>query len=253
MITDSAYISKEGSQIILKYESVDKSQLPPIYVNNNHTKQLKNCKLINGFPFIQCIIKEDELQYFEDSSTNFLKYNILCGKNSSTNINVLKLDKTKYSSFKINKFFLPEQKEITNETILNISTIVDGKIDGYESTKNSFIINIYIENDGNNVSKPILCKVGTPKESGKEHNMNCQLYEENDKPLSYKNLYLLSYYYPYNIDNPFEIIINQNIKALKESKSEPENTENKDNSTFIIVISVLSVVLAILIIICINI
>lgn len=253
MIIDRTYISKEGSQILLKYESEDKSQLPPIYVNNNQNRILKNCKLINGFPFMQCIIKEDELLYFEDSSDNWLKYNILCGKISSTNINVLKLDKSKYASFKIKKFYLPEQREISNETILNIITTIDGKIDGYVSSQNSFIININNENDGNNISKPILCKVGKPKESGKDHNINCQLYGENDKPLNYDNLYLLSYYYPYNIDNPFEIIINDNIKAIKKPQSDPENkddnTENKkDNTIFIIVISV-CVVVAILIII----
>ena len=88
-------------------------------------------------------------------------------KFSSTNINVLKLDKSKYASFKIKKFYLPEQREISNETILNIITTIDGKIDGYVSSQNSFIININIENDRNNISKPILCKVGKLKNQEK--------------------------------------------------------------------------------------
>ena len=156
----------------------------------------------------------------------------LCGINYYRNIIPKILDETKYPIFKIHSFNLDKKDFYEISATLNSKII--GNVEGYNGTGNSFSVLIFVEYNNTNHSEIMNCEIGTPKiEQINNYDLNCQIfyfYEKNPT-----NVYLTPYYGITEFLNPFQIIIDEEIKAKNKIKSKVRNLKSvKENSSFII-------------------
>ena len=224
------YISEEGSQILLGYESetIDEG-LPPIYANVLSQKPLSDCQKLkyNGSEyeyFVYCNIKKDEVAYFENlnkQSDNPMFYLFLCGGAFTTETIAYQLDKTKYPIFRIKSLVIPEKKTISSQDKLIINVNVEGSVTNFQK-ESQFIIFSNLEKGNENTTLWIVCKTGIPSEAGINYNLTCEINLEKGKTESYDNIYLLPYYIPYYTNYPYEVIIKKEIKGKNNYDPEPD-------------------------------
>ena len=225
------YISEEGSRILLSYstQGLDDSELPPIYANINNLIALSDCQKFTlseeiNLDLIYCDIKQKEVSYFEDLSTQSdspMVYNLLCGYVTSTSTIAYKLDKTKYPVFRVKNLYLPNKKEITSDDLLIANVNVEGSVSQFKD-ESMFIIYTNIEQSNKNSTYMTLCLTGVPSVITNNFNLSCNLNIAQKTSLKYDNIYFLPYYIPYESKYPYEIIIKKVIKGKSEYDPEPE-------------------------------
>ena len=190
----------------------------------NRTNIIKNKQYIS-----YCNITEEELKYFDGE--NRMVSQGLCGINYYRNIIPRILDETKYPIFKIKSFELV--KLDVYEISATINSKIIGNIEGYNGTGNSFSVLIFIEYNNTNHSEIMNCEIGSPTiEQMNSYDLNCQIFYFYEK--SPTNVYLTPYYGITELLNPFQIIIDEEIKAKNNIKSKVRNLKSsKENSSFI--------------------
>ena len=190
----------------------------------NRTNIIKNKQYIS-----YCNITEEELKYFDGE--NRMVSQGLCGINYYRNIIPRILDEMKYPIFKIKSFELV--KLDVYEISATINSKIIGNIEGYNGTGNSFSVLIFIEYNNTNHSEIMNCEIGSPTiEQINSYDLNCQIFYFYEK--SPTNVYLTPYYGITELLNPFQIIIDEEIKAKNNIKSKVRNLKSsKENSSFI--------------------
>ena len=228
------YISNYSRIIYFLYEPIGNDlYLPAISPNENTEYTLTRCNrtnIIKNKQYISyCDITEEEIKYFDGE--NRMVSQGLCGINYYRNIIPRILDETKYPIFKINSFNLDKLDVYEISATLNSKII--GNVEGYNGTLNSFSVLIFIEYNNTNHSDIMNCEIGTPKiEQMNSYDLNCQIYYFYEK--SPTNIYLTPYYGITNLINPFQIIIDEEIKAKNNIKLKVRNLKSvKENSSFI--------------------
>ena len=134
---------------------------------------------------------------------------------------VQKLNKSIHPVFKINNFIINENKTETEAKNINLSLLVDieGGLSDFKGD-NTFIMPIYLEKDGKNITIGIICDVGHPNEVQNNYIINCssnkkEIFKPGD------NAYLLPIYILWTLNSPFEVIINKIYKYPPESPVHP--------------------------------
>ena len=131
------------------------------------------------------------------------------------------LDTKKYPVFNITKFYKPENiNQISSETILVVRAQVLGSTELYKND-GDFEIFMEIENEGKNTTVMGYCLAIVS--SGEEKtNLTCLLDDEVNKVFLFQNIYLLPYYYIYETSCPFEVYIQNEMKASDEPEPDPK-------------------------------
>ena len=226
------FISDEGSRILMYYypnREDEEKILPTIYADFDLVNPLSNCHIIkgmsDGFSYVYCDITKEELNYFQDFSWEEkdrddidLAYPILCDEIYFTSAYIYRLNKTQYPVFTINDFQFEKVEEISNETTFTLFADIDGNQNVDKKGENYFINFVNIENDGENQTYTMLCKLD------ESFNITCDLSIKD--PTKYGNVYLLPYYYPYDYTYPTELIIQNEIKANIIEPPIPEEEES---------------------------
>ena len=230
-INEYYFISDEGSRILMHYypnREDEEKILPTIYADWDLENPLSNCNFIkdiyDGFSYVYCDITKEELNYFQDFSWEEedrydieLAYSILCDNIYYTYTFIYKLNKTQYPVFTITDFQFEKVEEISNETTFSLFADIDGNQDVDKKGENNFINFVNIENDGENQTYTMFCKLD------ESFNITCELNIKD--ATKYDNVYLLPYYYPYDYTYPTELIIKNEIKANIIEPPIPEEEE----------------------------
>ena len=229
------FISNYSRIIYFLYQPIGNDLYLPAISPNEYTEYtLSRCNrtdIIKNKQYISyCNLTEEEMKYFDGE--NRMVSQGLCGINYYRNIIPKILDETKYPIFKIHSFNLDKKDFYEISATLNSKII--GNVEGYNGTGNSFSVLIFVEYNNTNHSDIMNCEIGTPKiEQINNYDLNCQIfyfYEKNPT-----NVYLTPYYGITEFLNPFQIIIDEGIKAKNNIKSKVRNLKSvKENSSFII-------------------
>ena len=217
------YVSEEGSGMILYYESLtyDSNLVSKIYPNKNTNTALSNCKLveIEGYYYlIYCKISKNDLNIIQVDNNLPIAYDILCGNKEETTVVVRKLDKAKYPVYRVKKFVLPYEEELSYENELLIIADIEGSISGIKSNNvtNSFaiLLEAYFDDYNEPSSLDMICYIPNPTKLQKDFEISCQLPYDLEG-YSYKKVYITQYYSPIDMNTPFELIINKKIRGTK--------------------------------------
>ena len=228
--TKNFYISEIGSKIVFYHYYYSNDVFPPVFLYQNEFNQLGNCVHLKTSTFIGyigfCEIEQNNLDFFKKHTNSILIYNVLCGYYKWTDINVYLLDKTKYPVFRINQFFLPKNNYINNETDIIINAYVEGSTKFYSNDDNQFYTLIDIEYSNSNKTAVFICSAEIPFINNRKSNLTCHTYDGEYK---FNNLYLLPYSINYKMSSPFEVIIEQAIKAGEEPLPPQPETDTTDS------------------------
>ena len=231
------FVSEKGSMILFNAEKMgDNPNMPRIYADSN---ELKNCKrekfpVILGYTYlVKCSLEKKEINYF---STNYkepvtITNSYLCGnKIRETKVKVFQLDKNKYPVLKLKKLSTCAKSSDNKTLRCYIETFVQGSLSNYEYRYNEFatLVRLKTENDVNQI-KQMNCSNLYISHTGQKF-FTCEI--ENNPYDSYKNIYVLPYYWIVNFSKPFEVIINDELPLFARSYL-------KLNSIFILLIILL--------------
>ena len=226
IMTDRIYVSEMGSRILLAYDPPIGAEDPPaIYPNENTDDSLKYCDIIYfaGQYGILCELDEDELNYFNNEETNSpLAYDLLCGKRENMDVSIHQLDKTKYPVIRVTQFILPSSDIKKLNKFNNIFTIIadiEGSVSGI-TEDNHFTIFIQVKRGVHYNDMSIYCEIPNEIKITNDFEIKCILEDEdflsqNDYYNYYDDVFLLPYYSPEYYSEPFEVIINEKLKAVK--------------------------------------
>ena len=229
------YISEEGNTILLNinfgiYEE-DKKFFSKIYPNNNTKIALSECDILPfvHYNYLYCNIKQNETKYFKGKNKNLpLIYDTFCGIKEETFTKIYILDKTKYPSFRIHSILLPNGTYIKENTKFTLIANIEGSISKFKGKDNIFFTFINIENKNENSTEKLECKIPRPLKIQDNFEINCEIFLW--EKIKFKNIYLLHYFYPYKYINPFEIIIKNDIKAMKYEDYKKMKSNNKSTN-----------------------
>ena len=200
-----------------------------IYPNINKKAALNNCIVISeiineNYTFIYCRIKQEEIKYFEDNKDLPLAYDIFCGSREPMNAFVYKLDKTKYPVFKVKYFVIPEGGDKCSFIIVaNIKGSISEFTEG-----NEFMSLININSNDNIETYYLKCEIPLPSKIQDNYEILCEIENESENDIescsylltpennteSY-TFHLTPYYMILNSTSPFEVFIENTIKAIK--------------------------------------
>ena len=224
------YISEDGSGILLFYENMtgEYKEIPKIYPNKNVKTSLSNCIAIetemdDGIFMIYCKMAQNELNYFSQNNLP-LAYDILCGSKEETASIVHILDKTRYPVFRVKGLVMPDYHSLEFSTNFFILADIEGSISGFRGKdyENNFIIFINVENNNKIKNHYLYCEIPNPSSLEKNFEIECYFMKENDgRRVSYSNIYLTPYFTIVEAKNPFEIILDNNIKYYTYNEYEP--------------------------------
>ena len=214
------YISQSGSGITLIYvpASSDTNLVSKIYTNKNVDTSLSNCQVsditINENYLIYCKLNQNEVNLFSQDNNSPLAYYIMCGGIEETQAIVRKLDTTKYPIYRVKKIVLPYDNYLTSNNELTIIANIEGSILELNGIKdnNYFVSIINVQKNNNIDSYEIVCEIPNPSAKEDEYEIPC--YIVSSYMINYDNVYLTPYYSAYKVATPFEVIIDNNIKAI---------------------------------------
>lgn len=154
----------------------------------------------------------------------------LCGVSYYRNIIPVVLDETKSPIFIINSIDLIDYKEYVFYVKLHSKII--GNIDGYQRDgNNTFVVVVLAEYNNKNNTYIMNCITGTPKSDKMDsHDLNCIIYYFDD--IMPTNIYVTPYYGISALYSPFQIIIEQDIKANNKIKQNFAKNNEILNSNF---------------------
>jgi cathepsin B len=208
------YISESGSTITLPFGPVDEESVdyPNIYPNEKVNTPLSDCKVEDfaAFKVIVCTIKSNELSYFSSSNNLPLVYDFLCGKKQEIG-KVSLIDKKNYPVFRIKEFLIEDSQNYANS---NLEVILLADIEGSVSQikkENYFFVGIKIERNSRYTYNYMPCQIPIPKKTQTNFNIYCETSET-----IFNNIYLAQYYFPDSGQEPFEVIIKNDIKGKKD-------------------------------------
>ena len=229
------YISKYSRMIYFLYEPIGNDlYLPAISPNEDTDYTLTRCNrtdIVKSKQYISyCNITEEETKYF-DGERRMVSQG-LCGINYYRNIIPRIIDETKYPIFKINSFNLVKFDLYEISTTLNSKII--GNVVGYNGTGNSFSVLIFLEFTDTNHTEIMNCEIDSPKiDQIDSYDLNCQVfYFESGQPT---NVYLTPYYGITDSISPFQIIIDEEMKANNNVKSKMRNLKSVTANSSIII------------------
>ena len=230
------YISKYSRMIYFLYQPIGNDlYLPAISPNEDTDYTLTRCNrtdIIKSKQYISyCNITEEEEKYF-DGERRMVSQG-LCGINYYRNIIPRIIDETKYPIFKINSFNLVKFDLFEISTTLNSKII--GNVVGYNGTQNYFTVVIFLEfNNNTNHTEIMNCEIGSPKiEQIDSYDLTCEVfYFQSGKPT---NVYLTPYYGITDTKSPFQIIIDEEMKANNNVKSKIRNLKSVTPNSSIII------------------
>ena len=237
------YISEEGSKIIFFFPESDLvfKDLPPIYANSYSEKPLSDChrKIFYGekenYYIIYCNIKEEELDLFDDAyyQSDNMRYKILCGFKQPTHTITYKLNPLNYPVLRIRNCYLSESEEVYYKSNITIEVSLNGTYS--EKIKNQkFLVFTYLENEKMNLNITYLMTCSINFEFVEElniYNLSCGINLDKNDTLKIDNIYILPYILPNKTDFPYEVILKQPIKAIKEERPQPMPTDSDSDST----------------------
>ena len=231
------FISGEGSMISFLI-GLDAVNIVEIYPYKNARQPLKDCHLVmlDNFYYnlVYCTIKEDELDYFKNETTendSELFSKGFCGYWDPLYTYIYKLDKSKYPVFYIEKIYQPKSHIITRESEFKIIAKNEGHLDQNDEDI-VFALLSYIEYKGHNNTKELICQYKGINNFTGDYDFICNI--EIEKNISYDNLYILPYPLPtyvlFNSNNwdifPFEIVV-KNV-TIAEDEEEPQPSPEKE-------------------------
>ena len=238
------YISESGSIITLPFvpldeENEENNDFPKIYPNENVNTPLSDCRIEDfvEFKVIVCTIKSNELSYFSSSNNLPLVYNFLCGKNKVGNISLL--DKKKYPVFRIKQFIIDTSQTSgnSNTTRTFLLANIEGSVSGI--TKNNvFFVGVKIKRNSRYIYNYMSCTIPKPENKQTNFEIPC-VFRGNE----FDDIYLLQYYFPNSDQEPFEVIIKDELKGIDDEdipKFRSSNTLYNINIYLLILFGLLS-------------
>ena len=228
------YVSEKGSKLIFPYNPnyADEEKAPFIYPYNEPNKYLSNCKrqkyynMNTGYFFIICELTENEVLYFQENAVKEMVYNIYCNYFDTSGTYALKLDKTKYPIFRVKSAFLEKIAQIDYNTEFSLITQIEGTIS--DSMDGIFIGLAHIEYNRENSTYFIECNTGTPEDKYEKYSIVCYFNVQRTETKLYDNIYILPYFFPYEVRNPYEVILNGIIKVSNDSSPETDPAPESD-------------------------
>ena len=223
------YVSEKGSKIYFNHiiNGLNKN-LPKMLIeteielNNCYNIDIENDLNIN---FAYCQIDNNALKYIEEKIQARLLYSYNCNFASNSNIYINILDKNKYPIFRIFGFLLPNSSNITRYTKLHIFSKLEGSTKFYENTPNYFLVFIKIENNNKNNTFYGSCSTQINFNENKIVNLTCTLELDKKIVLPFDNIYLLPFAINYEMNSPYEVLIDKEIKASDKYVPPPEPPE----------------------------
>ena len=213
------YVSEVGSKILLfdwTYE-LDESKMSKIYLNENSTTSLSNCKTMtikeNVLYGIYCEITQAELNYFEPSNNSPLVYDILCGAKERTSIVVRRLDKSNYPVFRIKKIIVTEDNRLVYNSLIVVQANIEGSVSKVYG-ENEFALLIKYEKSGKNYIDLLLCQIPIPSNKEKNYELYCYPNLDKGEQIIFDNMYIYPYHIPLETNYPYEIIMEKGITPL---------------------------------------
>ena len=230
------YISQAGSGITLLYSPVsnDTDLVSKIYTNKNVNTFLSNCKvadiIINEDYLIYCKVTQNEVDLFSENNDSPLAYYIMCGGIEETQAIVRKLDTTKYPIYRVKKIVLPYDEYLNSNNELTIIANIEGSISGLNgiTENNNFVSMISVQRNNIYTSYEIVCEIPNPSSKEEDYEIPCYIVSSNR--INYDNVYLTPYYSAYKVITPFEVIIDNNIKAISYTDYYPSPVRSTGSS-----------------------
>lgn len=137
---------------------------------------------------------------------------------------VYKLDKTQFPVFRVKYFVFSEEKCIEDECKFIIVANIEGSISVfYEGNGFLSLVNI-----NNNETNPLFCNISRPSKIQDNYKISCNLYYEMEHNFESYDFDLTPYYMIYNYYSPFEIIIENNIKAINYEDYQKKKENKKE-------------------------
>lgn len=217
MGSSTIYVSEAGSTITLYYYPNEGDVLDKFYPNINAISPLSNCKeetyIGSKMMVVICKIQSSELSYFSNSVSLPLVYDALCGLKVETSSSVGLLNKNKYPVYRIKKLLLDNEiGYIDKNNLIILLANIEGSVP-YPNDSYLFEANLKISYN-NKISYAIMyCLIQEPEKAQKNFLIYC-LTQDNNK-YRYDEVYLRQFYFIDLIYEPFEILIQKDIKGIK--------------------------------------
>ena len=125
------------------------------------------------------------------------------------NLIVYRLDKNNFPIYRIKHFYASYNEEDNIFSVIFLADI-EGRLLHFGKNNNTFFIHMITESNNKNDSRLIICPTGTPLKKMKNYNIKCSFKYNYTKTVS--NAYILPYYGVYHFDNPFNIILEKQMK-----------------------------------------
>ena len=128
---------------------------------------------------------------------------------------------------------LSESEEVYYKSNITIEVSLNGTYS--EKIKNQkFLVFTYLENEKMNLNITYLMTCSINFEFVEElniYNLSCGINLDKNETLKIDNIYILPYILPNKTDFPYEVILKQPIKAIKEERPQPMPTDSDSDST----------------------
>ena len=229
LVYEEYFISQEGSKILFihSFEASDDS-LPGIYKDSDLNYPMSNCHHLKTSTLLDvdlayCEITKEDLEYISSKDAVYVYYGLLCGYLNPTYIILEKLDTSLFPVFTITQFFKPNDGVLTQNSELIIGSEISGNVQYFLSEGNYFYVIMEIENNKKNETVLAICSALVNNDDIKA-NLTCKLSINVDISYKYENIYLLPYFSFYDINDPFDVIISEIMKA-EGGGDEPDPTD----------------------------
>ena len=216
---DNYYVSQKFNSFTLYYEDVytdNNTFLSNIYLNKDSTKTLTNCSLIkldDYFSIIYCTLTSEEIENLPESNNSSLSYDILCGSRELMAATLNKFNSNNYPIFKITQITLPKENIANANSVFVLSADIEGNLTGFTNSEFSFGVFVKIETGADNYYEILICNQNSPTKIQKDFLIPCSLDIDTTYSFSYNNVYLTHYIVPVEDSNPFQVIIEKDLKA----------------------------------------
>ena len=213
------YVSEEENHITLLYLNVystEKDFLGKIYPNKNINTTLSNCQVINldsSNSIIYCTLTSDELQYYQESNNLPLSYDILCGAKEEMEATVNRFNSNSYPIFRVKQFMIPDESYINQDSVFYINADMEGSLSNFKSEEFWFGFYVRIEKSGSNSYEILICGGDSPTKLETDYSIYCYLDISANTRIPYDNIYLTPYTFPFEDEDPFQVIIKDNLKG----------------------------------------
>jgi hypothetical protein len=223
---ENYYVSEEANTITLSHSSPyaeSASYSGKIYPNKDSNTALSNCRFIkldDFYSIIHCTLTSSEIQSFPESNTVPLSYDILCGSKEEMYATVNRFNSNRYPILRIEEFLIPEERIVNDDSMFLIVADVEGSLSGFNSDKLYFSAFVRIENGNTHYYELLICGSYSPDELGSDYEIPCILDISSYSSYSFTNIILTPYIIPFEDGDPYQVIIEREIKGEEYDESE---------------------------------